>query len=93
MPEDLDSLHNISGLEIFVRLVRAQQTELHDKFSVNPDTTQVGGGVATLPTLMKTYAALPLLMCLAAFMFSSNLLACYRSHMGYGASPMWNKFP
>ena len=40
-PEDLVNVHRIKHLEIFLRFVVGQQADVHDRFSVNPDMTQM----------------------------------------------------
>ena len=40
-PEDLVNVHRIKNLEVFMRLVPGQQGDVHDRFSVNPDMTQM----------------------------------------------------
>lgn len=40
-PEDLVNIHRIKDLEVFLRLVPGQQSQVHDRFSVNPDMTQM----------------------------------------------------
>ena len=40
-PEDLVNVHRIKDLEVFLRLVPGQQSQVHDRFSVNPDMTQM----------------------------------------------------
>jgi hypothetical protein len=41
VPEDLVNLHRISNLEVFMRLIPGQQSDVHDRFSINPDMTQM----------------------------------------------------
>jgi hypothetical protein len=40
-PEDLVNVHRVKGLEMFMRLVPGQQEDVHDRFSINPDMTQM----------------------------------------------------
>lgn len=40
-PEDLVNVHRVKGLEMFMRLVPGQQADVHDRFSINPDMTQM----------------------------------------------------
>ena len=40
-PGDLVNVHRISDLEVFMRLVPNQQSDVHDRFAVNPDMTKM----------------------------------------------------
>jgi len=40
-PDQLHTLHAIQGMDVFMRLALAQQVEVHNRFSVNPDTAMM----------------------------------------------------
>ena len=40
-PIYLVSLHRVKDLEVFMRMVPSQQTDVHDRFSINPDMTKM----------------------------------------------------